>query len=322
MGQKCQLEYYEAVEDYKPAWTLQNCATGYDWDSDDGHNCHDDTRLQMNNFVYGSYNDGYQGWCNDGDSDTDLSCDILFVELDQDGSPDCNGSTNRGYNHPSWNPNAAPRGNVDGVDGPSHVVWGWAYDPNSSSSEISMHFYVDGPAGSGQFAGSVVASASRPDVNAAFGIAGNHGFGFTLPSQYWAGTHTVYVYAIDTWGGNNPLIGTQTFSNAAPVGTLDGVNTASHLAWGWTYDPDTSADLIAVHFYMDGPPGQGTMVGAVTTTVSRPDVNSAFGIAGVHGFSFTIPPQYRSGTHTLYAYGIDSWGGHNPLLQPARTFSY
>jgi hypothetical protein len=103
MGQKCTLDYYASPVGWKPAWFFQTCTTGYDWDSEDGgHNCHDDTRLQMNNFVYGSYNNGSQGWCNDGDSSTDISVDIWGIELDQDGSPECNGSTNMGYNHPSW----------------------------------------------------------------------------------------------------------------------------------------------------------------------------------------------------------------------------
>jgi hypothetical protein len=48
--------------------------------------------------------------------------------------------------------------------------------------------------------------------------------------------------------------------------------------------------------------------------VSRPDLNAA-GYPGDHGFNFQIPSQYRDGrTHLLYAYGIDTAGGTNPML--------
>ena len=104
MGIKCLLQYYDAVEDYKPAWDFQTCGTGYNaWSDSGGHNCHDDTRVQMANFVYGNGHNKTPGgdfWCDDGDSDTDISVDIWGVELDQSGSPDCNAGTNKGYNHP------------------------------------------------------------------------------------------------------------------------------------------------------------------------------------------------------------------------------
>lgn len=91
--------------------------------------------------------------------------------------------------------------------------------------------------------------------------------------------------------------------NKTPVGFLDGV------AFGWAYDPDDSSVSISVHFYVDGPAGSGVFAGAVTANLSRPDVNSAYGIAGNHGFSFSIPSQFRDGKqHTLYAHGIDTSG--------------
>jgi len=98
MGTKCWLEYYEAVADYKPAWELQSCATEYEAFSNDGHNCHDDTRVQMANFVYGNGHNqgpGWNYWCN-GDEDSDISA----WPGDQGGSPACSGSTSDGYNHP------------------------------------------------------------------------------------------------------------------------------------------------------------------------------------------------------------------------------
>jgi hypothetical protein len=97
MAQKCSLTMIA-----KPDWTAVTCKTAYATYSDDGgHNCHDDTRVQLATFVYGVSNNGYQYWCNGADDSTDISVDIWGWELDQDGSPDCNESTNRGYNFPS-----------------------------------------------------------------------------------------------------------------------------------------------------------------------------------------------------------------------------
>ncbi|MCB9594656.1 MAG: hypothetical protein H6719_18195 [Sandaracinaceae bacterium] len=77
-----------------------SCSGEYKWDSDGGsygHNCHDDTRIQMHNFVYESNEGGHWRWCDGNDNDHDISVDILFVELDQDGYPEYSTSTNRGY---------------------------------------------------------------------------------------------------------------------------------------------------------------------------------------------------------------------------------
>ncbi len=98
MGYKCHLEYYEAVEDYKPSWELQSCGTEYEAFSNDGHNCHDDSRVQMANFVYGNGHNkgpGWNFWCN-GDEDSDISA----WPGDQGGSPACSTSKDDGYNHP------------------------------------------------------------------------------------------------------------------------------------------------------------------------------------------------------------------------------
>lgn len=103
MSQKCLLQYYEATSDYKPAWTAYTCNTGYDAFSDNGgHNCHDDSRLQMASFVYGkNFSTGNQYWCNDSDSPlTDISNNFWFG--DHEGSPECNSTQSKGFNHPSW----------------------------------------------------------------------------------------------------------------------------------------------------------------------------------------------------------------------------
>ncbi len=77
-----------------------HCSGEYKWDSDGGsrgHNCHDDSRIQMHNFKYKSWMWGTQRWCDGGDNDHDISVDVFLVELDQNGYPEYSSSNNKGY---------------------------------------------------------------------------------------------------------------------------------------------------------------------------------------------------------------------------------
>ena len=104
------------------------------------------------------------------------------------------------------------------------------------------------------------------------------------------------------------------YTDTAPKGFLDAVG-ADGVATGWALDPDVVSQSIAVHLYVDGPYGSGTFIGNTTANISRPDVNQVTGYAGDHGFTFAVPDQYRTGTHLLYAYGINSLsGGTNTIL--------
>ena len=125
----------------------------------------------------------------------------------------------------------------------------------------------------------------------------------------------------------------QANSNAAPgapIGNFDGINQSNWTATGWSLDPDTPSTSTDVHFYIDGPAsndaGHGTYIGQTNANKPRPDVNSATGYSGDHGFEFTIPNQYLDGRqHTLYAYGINSDGSNNnnPLLYGSpQTFIF
>lgn len=110
MSQKCTQDYRDNPT-VSGGWYLSQlhlgyCSGEYKWDSDGGsggHNCHDDSRIQMNNEWYGN-SVGLYGtrvrWCDGGDRDHDISVNVLFVELDQNGSPNCDGSANRGYYTP------------------------------------------------------------------------------------------------------------------------------------------------------------------------------------------------------------------------------
>ncbi|MBK8203955.1 MAG: hypothetical protein IPK68_17120 [Bdellovibrionales bacterium] len=273
--------------------------------------------------------------------------------------------------------NEAPRGNVDGFIGDG-VLYGWTYDPNSSGTNIDVHYYIDGA-----FAGASKADKPRSDVNTAFGIAGNHGFEFRVPDSYRNNQqHTIRAYGIDLQGQTNPELGAKTFTlgtgniacnnankggscnisngtgqmegqtcdgttgnwvggacrvkacntgfepnsgrttcgasaapNEAPRGNVDVLNVDGVLM-GWSYDPNSSGTSIDVHYYIDG-----VFAGASRADRPRSDVNAAFGIAGNHGFEFRVPDSYRNNqTHTIRAYGIDLQGQTNPELG-AKSFS-
>lgn len=119
MTQSCFFQYYEAVSDYHPAWTVTACGTGYDMLSNGGgHNCHDDARIQMNDLIYDNALGGSQYWCGDGDNSSDYSCGT------EAGHPLCNSRGRSGYNHPSrcqynYNSTSCPasyQGTNDGCD--------------------------------------------------------------------------------------------------------------------------------------------------------------------------------------------------------------
>lgn len=124
---------------------------------------------------------------------------------------------------------AKPKGVIDNVV--CSKIYGWAFDPDTPDQSIQVHIYLDGPAGSSPYppSGFLADQPSgnaafdppdpRADVNGTFKINGNHRFDvpFTaLNAQQQAalnggGSHTFYVYAIDTGGRTNPHIGTRSF---------------------------------------------------------------------------------------------------------------
>lgn len=94
--------------------------------------------------------------------------------------------------------NQPVEGNFDEITS-AGVMRGWTLDRNSSSASTQFHVYLNGPAGQGgTLIGSGTANVPRSDVNQVLGVTGNHGFEFSIPSQYRNGaTHSAYVYGID-----------------------------------------------------------------------------------------------------------------------------
>lgn len=198
------------------------------------------------------------------------------------------------------------RGSLDVVRSvsPTRVqVAGWALDQDTTRS-IEVHVHVDGRA-----VAAVTASGNRPDVASLYGMGAAHGFDRTL--DVGAGRHEVCVYALDSNGGRNALLGCRTVGteNKAPIGSLDVVRAVGssrvHVA-GWALDPDTTAS-IQTHVYVDG-----RAVQAVTASGNRPDVAAAYGKGAAHGFDTTI--SVAAGRHEVCVYALDSDGGRVPQL--------
>ena len=87
-------------------------------------------------------------------------------------------------------------------------IFGWAFDPDTSSNSITVELYREGQAGSGGIrVGSWPTDVFRGDVNSTYNITGNHGYQFATPESLKDGsTHSLYMYGIDTSGGRNALL--------------------------------------------------------------------------------------------------------------------
>lgn len=101
-----------------------------------------------------------------------------------------------------------PVGSFDAAD--CQTISGWAVDQDEPARVLDVHVYREAAAGQpgAIFVGSFKADQSRPDVNTALGVTGNHGFSIATPQAVRdGGTHKIYVYAINpVSGGNNPVL--------------------------------------------------------------------------------------------------------------------
>ncbi len=121
----------------------------------------------------------------------------------------------------------SPVGVLDGANCDSII--GWTFDPDNSGASNEVYVYMDGR---GYNAGPT--NEYRGDVNAVYGINGNHGFSLSTPAiasaigvnLYDGGQHTVEVYGINIgpsaprWGPAVATIGPCTPPDRPPDGEL------------------------------------------------------------------------------------------------------
>ena len=102
--------------------------------------------------------------------------------------------------------NHSPVGYVDLVEGGegSIHVRGWVYDPDLSSQSLEVHVYIGGNVRESSVITrqtGVMANQYREDVNATFGITGNHGFDQWIETTA-RGSQPVYIHVVDANDSN------------------------------------------------------------------------------------------------------------------------
>ncbi|MCW2508131.1 MAG: hypothetical protein JWP68_1279 [Modestobacter sp.] len=191
-----------------------------------------------------------------------------------------------------------PVGSLDAVTatGSAVMVAGWALDADRPAAPVTVHVYVDG-------VGAVLsASASRPDLAAAFAGAGP-AHGLSWGKLVSPGDHTVCVYAIDVDTPlRNTALGCRTVGVrvAAPLGAWEVLSAAGSAVTvsGWALDTDQPTTAVTVQVQVDGALTTATADGA------RADVGAAFpGVGDAHGFvaTQTVAP----GAHTVCLSVVD-----------------
>jgi hypothetical protein len=104
--------------------------------------------------------------------------------------------------------------------------------------------------------------------------------------------------------------------NAAPRGYLDTANCTTIA--GWTQDKNAATKAIFADLYFGGAKGAPkTETLRLTAGIARPDLCAPLGSCN-HGYATPTPRGTMDGdAHAVYAYGIDTHGGTDPLLADA-----
>ncbi len=206
---------------------------------------------------------------------------------------------------------------------------GWAADQANPSASSYADAYVTAPNGT-TTGYRMTANTSRPDVQSVTGLGSNHGFDYQVPVTA-PGSYKVCTYAI---GQNaNTSLGCKTVSigaNPSPIGNYDSLsitqaaNSAALQVTGWALDPTQPATSISVNVYISAKDGSTVTSPAplnVTANLKRPDVNSALGTVGDHGFQAGLPIT-ATGIYTVCAQAVGVAPVSNgPTLLGCKNFT-
>lgn len=224
-----------------------------------------------------------------------------MVELD--GSPKSFAIAGTGTgNEPRAGGSDAVAGNVDVID-TDGVMTGWTLVPSFTSHPIQIAVFADGDRTTGTLLYTARANIDRPDLEDQFGTI-HHGFDSLVPDELMdRQPHSLTIYGMGPHG-MTLLVGSPyafQLASATPIGVIDGIDTDGN-ATGWAVVPSRAPASIDVDIFVDDPAGAGTPIATVHADVPRPDVNTATGLDGDHGFSFRIPDPLRDQTdHELTA---------------------
>jgi hypothetical protein len=194
--------------------------------------------------------------------------------------------------------NEDPVGSLDlvGAPTPGQVrVKGWAFDLNAPTEPLAIRAYIGGRPGAPSAVAydlGVVANQARLDVGAKYRRAGAaHGFDVTFPTVR-SGPQPVCVYALNTGGGADRLLGCK--STTVPVAvTLSVLKTTPTsvkvwVACEWPQGTACPGQLnLRTRVKIALPHRRGTppRIRAVTRSLGR----RAFQLSGKQGHGFVIP---------------------------------
>jgi hypothetical protein len=190
-----------------------------------------------------------------------------------------------------------PVGSLDLVGSPTPGqvrVKGWAFDLNAPTEPLGIRAYIGGrPGAPGAVAYDLgLANQPRDDVGAKFRRAGaSHGFDVTFPTVK-SGPQPVCVYALNTGGGADRLLGCK--STTVPVAvTLSVLRTTPTSVKVWaacawpqgTICPGQFALRTRIKIALPHRRGTPPRIRAVTRSLAR----RAFQLSGQQGHGFVIP---------------------------------
>ena len=188
-------------------------------------------------------------------------------------------------------------------------VKGWAFNPDEPDAQLPIR--VEMRTANNQVYREYHFSTDvlRTDVNDAYTLTGNHGFDkeYTIV-DIPAGTYTIKVFASNLADGETQIGSTQslTITRNKPASYLDFVegetnNVRNIRVQGWAYDPDVPSESVPIRVVIKRTDGTVLKTVNLNADVPRPDVNSAKGISGNHGFAATIPIDGGIVTVSVYA---------------------
>lgn len=192
------------------------------------------------------------------------------------------------------------------------AVTGWAADPDSLGSNVTVAGLVDGRIR----AVSAHTSVANATVRAKYHTGPTPGFAITVPVA--AGPHTVCIVARNIGAGLEvalkcvvtPLGTKLTSAQLAlhnPVGAVQSasVSATSMRVRGWSDDPDWLGHKLLVVLYVDGRPA--TTIATHKYTGTRPA-----GAGGYSAFDITVPVS--RGAHLGCIWSVNAGLGHNSFL--------
>ena len=150
------------------------------------------------------------------------------------------------------------------------------------------------------------------EKSGALGVNGSTTTGYSLNNGCSSGSNKVYMH----------ITTATAMAGNAPRRNLDSCvgDDRKITVSGWAFDPDAPAKSIDVHVYIYKSDGATLYmpIQAVKANVSRPDVNSTYGITGNHGFSASFDIN-DVGNYVVKVYAIDDTNDGNPQIGSTTT---